>query len=99
MQHAAEGAGETLFDRFEPGESQVALVELAAFNFLLGDLFDELDKQFLIDSEPVEVNVDLAFAFSGTTQIELVEASGPVETLYHRHLADHGEGLHYLASM
>jgi catechol 2,3-dioxygenase-like lactoylglutathione lyase family enzyme len=54
------------------------------------------DKQFLIGSEPVEVDVDLAFAFSGKTQIELVEASGPVETLYHRHLADHGEGLHHL---
>lgn len=54
------------------------------------------DKQFQIGSDRVEVDVDLAFAFSGKTQIELVEASGPVETLYQRHLADHGEGLHHL---
>lgn len=54
------------------------------------------DKQFQIGPDRVEVDVDLVFAFSGKTQIELVEASGPAETLYRRHLAERGEGLHHL---
>jgi hypothetical protein len=54
------------------------------------------EKEFWIGSEQVEVNLHLTFAFSGQTQIELLEASGPGAALYQQYLAEHGAGLHHL---
>jgi hypothetical protein len=53
-------------------------------------------KEFQIGNEQVGLDIDLAFAYSGKTQIELIETKGQEDNLYHRHLAENGEGLHHL---
>ena len=54
------------------------------------------EMEFKVGGEPVAMDLDLKVAFSGNTQIELIEATGPGAGIYQRHLAEHGEGLQHL---
>jgi len=54
------------------------------------------EVEFKVRGQPVAMDLDIKLAFSGNTQIELIEATGPGASLYERHLAEHGEGLQHL---
>ena len=54
------------------------------------------NKEFQVDHDQVNVDIDLTFAYSGNIQIELIEIKGQEDNLYHRHLTNNGEGLHHL---
>jgi methylmalonyl-CoA/ethylmalonyl-CoA epimerase len=53
-------------------------------------------KEYQIGAEQVDLGLDVIVAYSGKTQIELIETKGQEEDLYHRYLAENGEGLHHL---
>jgi catechol 2,3-dioxygenase-like lactoylglutathione lyase family enzyme len=59
------------------------------------DDFGQKARETTFRGRPVEHNFRLALAYSGNTQIELIQhLSG--ETCYAEHLARRGEGLHHL---
>ena len=44
----------------------------------------------------IDTRFDIAVAYSGDVQLELIEPRGPDATVYSEHLEQHGEGLHHL---
>ena len=54
------------------------------------------EKQFKIDGETIELDFNLAFAYSGKLQIELIEEKSQRAAIYKDHLDSHGQGLHHL---
>jgi len=45
---------------------------------------------------PLDTRIDIAVAYSGRTQLELIEPGGGDPNLYDEHLRERGEGLHHL---
>jgi catechol 2,3-dioxygenase-like lactoylglutathione lyase family enzyme len=54
------------------------------------------EKQFKIGGGIVELDFNLAFAYSGKLQIELVEEKSQRAPIYKDHLDSYGQGLHHL---
>jgi catechol 2,3-dioxygenase-like lactoylglutathione lyase family enzyme len=69
-----------------------------ASTFNLKTWFEPLysEKQFKIGGETVELDFNLAFAYSGKLQIELVEEKSQRALIYKDHLESQGQGLHHL---
>jgi catechol 2,3-dioxygenase-like lactoylglutathione lyase family enzyme len=55
-----------------------------------------VQKQYQAGGKHLDLDLDLTFAYSGNTQIELIATRAQEENLYHRHLAEYGGGLHHL---
>jgi hypothetical protein len=54
------------------------------------------EKHFKIGDQPIELNFNLAVAYSGKLQIELIEEKSGRARIYQDHLENYGEGLHHL---
>lgn len=54
------------------------------------------EKQFKIAGEPRDLELNIAFAYSGKMQIELVEEKSQQAPIYKDHLESQGQGLHHL---
>jgi 4-hydroxyphenylpyruvate dioxygenase-like putative hemolysin len=54
------------------------------------------EKQFKIAGEPRDLELNIAFAYSGKVQIELVEEKSQQAPIYKDHLESQGQGLHHL---
>jgi hypothetical protein len=54
-----------------------------------------LERQFTSSGAKIELDFQIAFAFSGKVQVELVQAP-PGENIYAQYLAQSGGGLHHL---
>lgn len=53
-------------------------------------------KEFQVDGQDIDLNLDLVVGFSGGLQIELLVSTSEVENTYSRYIAEEGEGLHHL---
>ncbi len=45
---------------------------------------------------PIEINTEMAFAYSGRLQLELIQVKGGDRNIYSEHFRQRGEGLHHL---
>jgi len=54
------------------------------------------EKQFKIDGKTIELDFNIAFAYSGKLQIELIEEKSQRAPIYSDHLESYGQGLHHL---
>jgi methylmalonyl-CoA/ethylmalonyl-CoA epimerase len=54
-----------------------------------------LEQEFTAGGARIEMDFQIAFAFSGKVQVELVQAP-PGENIYAQYVAQSGEGLHHL---
>ena len=68
----------------------------AAFNLKTWFEPQYSQKEFTIGGERIELDFNIAFAYSGKLQIELVEEKSHQAAIYQDHLDSHGEGLHHL---
>ncbi len=53
-------------------------------------------RHFLGGTRPAEFDLELAFAYAGKIQYELIEHKGGDRSIYYDHLEKYGEGLHHL---
>ena len=52
--------------------------------------------EYQIGARTIGLDVQVIAAWSGKSQIELIEANGDEASPYHTHIAERGEGLHHL---
>ena len=68
----------------------------AAFNLQTWYEPNYVQKLFIIDSEQVELDFNLVFAYSGRLQVELIEEKSGRGAIYQDYLDQHGQGIHHL---
>lgn len=69
----------------------------AAFNLRTWYEAQYAEQQYFIDGEPVELDFNIVFAYSGGLQIELIEEKSQKALFFKEHLEQFGQGIHHLA--
>jgi catechol 2,3-dioxygenase-like lactoylglutathione lyase family enzyme len=54
------------------------------------------EQHFLKGERPIKPDLEIAIAYAGKIQYEIIEHKGGDPTIYNEHLTKHGEGLHHL---
>jgi catechol 2,3-dioxygenase-like lactoylglutathione lyase family enzyme len=54
------------------------------------------DTEVQLRGRPIDSRFDIAIAYSGGVQLELIEPRGGQPSIYDEHLREHGEGIHHL---
>ncbi len=80
-------------------ESLPKAVEFYSSAFRIGPWFRSKftgEEHYLHGEKRIRFNLDIAMAFAGNVQYEIIEHKGGDRSIYSDHLERHGEGLHHL---